>query len=928
MKTRHIFIFSLLLLTLNVFAQGDKYFENKQYQAAIATYNQEVSANSEKYLNLAKSYFAIKDFPNAMYAMQNYKQKYSKADVGYADWFIDILKRSDNDVPMKPVAGLINTSGGESVPRISADGKRLYFKSIDRVGGMGGEDIWYSEKMEDGTWGKPILFTDLCTKSHETLYTMSADGKLALLFGNYPGSFGGGDMFYSVKTGAGWSSPCNVGGTINTSKWEAQGTISPDGKVLIYVTANALNNHVGSHDLYMSRLTADGWTKPVNLGTSVNTKGSETRPSFAADGKTLYFSSDGYKSFGGSDIYMTRRLDETYTNWSEPVNLGRFINTLQDDEDISVNSIGTIGYTVKDSEVGAPGGLDIFQFVLPEIARPEKTITLYGVVTNEKDSVAAVNLRIKNLRTNTLQTVTPSSGEDGKYSVNLPFDKYLLEINMKGFLYYSQEIDLSDPNKFLPKLSIRDKIGTETQHKMDSLMVHADALHFQLKELNTSVSEDIKGSFELYENVFADYNKTLSQLQNLTLERKYAWLSEEKRYVDVEQNFKVQRATKGATFKLDNIFFDLGKATLKDESLPALNSLYDILLKNKIDIELGGHSDSIGSSETNLRLSQERVNSVKKYLLNKGIAESRIVAVGYGKEQPIASNSTEEGRAKNRRVEVKIIDNTPKGREGEELNLVEKKAETKVEAQVAEPQPKEDFDMLLTLQHAAKIGGLPTGSLCGDGVQATNVVAYVPTTAVVTKPSKPINYNSFFDHDQFDDSDYIYNSFNIGYENFSNYYAGASTGFSIRFINKKKFESKGNARENNLIYYVKNGNISFGAGYNYVNFNSLKKLTGLPFGFVWGVEGKIFKMTNNDYHGYIAIPLGLRGLINVSKFVICPDILFNYAVYSPQIERNVSLTSSYTTLGVTARWKFIYGGVQYNIGKSINYFGLRGGVSF
>lgn len=952
MKKQLLLFSSLFIVSIFSFSQGDKYFKNKQYSVAIAAYTEEVGSKPQNYLNLAKSYFGVKNFPAAIEAMENYKTKYAKADKAYADWFINMLKRNDSESPMQPIRGAVNTSGTESVPRISSDGNRLYFKAEDRKGGLGGEDIWYSDKLIDGTWGEPVLFNALSTDSHETLYSISSDSRIAILFGNYPGTFGGGDLFYSVKNGNSWSVPCNIGGAINTKKWEAQAAISPDGKTLVYVTNNKLAGQIGGYDLYFTQITDKGWTKPRNMGKTINTKSSEMRPAFGADGKTLYFSSDGHKGFGEKDIFMVKRLDDSWTSWSEPINLGRYINTLQDDEDISVNNTGTIGYTVKYSELGAPGGYDIFQFVMPEIARPEQTITLYGIVTNEKDSAAAVNLRITNLRTNAVQTIVPSLASDGSYTVNLPFEKYLLEINMKGFLYYSEEIDLSDPSKFLPKYNIRERIGIDSQKKLDELSAKADGYNKQLNELNSSTSYDLKGSFTDYETLFKNYNTTTAELQKLISERKYAWLSEETKYIDVLKNFKVQRATQGATFKLDNIFFDLGKATLKSESLPALDKLNDILVKNPISIELGGHSDSIGSNESNQILSQERVNSVKKYLVGKGIADDRIFAKGYGEEKPVASNATDEGRAKNRRVEVKIIDKNTYGREGIEQELVEKKAEIKETVVVSEIIP--DFDLLSKLQKAAKVGGLPAGSPCDDNPQTINLKSSkIKKTNIKSSKKKSKqsniyiggsntgNYNygggnlgsgnwgSGLSFDEFEKDDYVFKAINGGIENFGNYQTSGIMGYNIRFANRSKLESKGKVSENNFVYFPKSGIVDLGVGYQHLRFNSMKDWTSLPIGFVWGLEGKYFKYNDGtSAEGYFGIPVGLRGLINIGGIVLSPDVYYHYALVTPASEKNNGVNSNYLGFGANLRWKFVYGGVHLNTGSSISYLGIKAGVSF
>lgn len=919
-----LFAFCLILSSFDSLAQGDKYFTEKQYKLAIVVYETEVATKPEKYMNLAKSYFGVKEFKNAVIAMENYKAKFPKGDTAYANWFIAMLKRPDSEVPMRPVAGAVNTAGAEAVPRISSDGKRLYFKATDRTGGFGGEDIFYSDKLADGTWGAPVLFKELSSNSHETMYSMSSDGNIVILFGNYPGSFGGGDLFYSVKTKDGWSFPCNIGGTINTKNWEAQATLSPDGKTLVFTTNNELANHVGTHDLYVSNLTETGWSKPVNMGNKINTKESETRPAFAADGKTLYFSSKGHMGFGGTDIYMSRRLDDSWTNWSDPVNLGRYINTLQNDEDLSINTAGTIGYTVKEDELGAPGDNDIFQFVMPEIARPEQTITLYGFVTNEKDSAAAVNMRFFDVAGNKVHTVVPSFQGDGSYSVNLPFKKFLMEINMKGFLYYAEEIDLTDPSKYLPQKTIRDKFDAASQRKLDSLAVLLQDYTTRLKELNASTSPDIKGSFEAYETLQDQYEAALRLFEMIIVDSKYAWLAEEKKYVDVRRDFKLQRATEGATFKLDNIFFDLGKATLKDESRPALDKLYEILVKNPIDIELGGHTDSTGSDENNMKLSQERVNSVRSYLVQKGISERRVVAMGYGETKPEASNSTEEGRAQNRRVDVKIIDNRPKGQEGTEKDLVEKKEEEKKKESVVVQKISQDFDMLSTLQTAAKIGGLPEGSECGERRLASNT-GYSPSK------SKSSSGGNNARAGEFDKDDYIFKVFNPGIENFKYKETPGVLGVNIRFGKLKNFESKGKVNEGNFTYFLGADSIKGGIGYQFFKFHSLKTVVNLPVGVMYGLETRILfyettdSSASTETFGHLTIPLGLRGLIKVGGIVVAPDFFYHVALSSPSASAN---KASYMVLGGTVRMKFVYGGVNMNIGKSVSFLGFRAGLSF
>lgn len=217
-----IFLLTAAFLT-GVFAyaqDGNSYFENKDYYNATRYYEIEVKKDPSKYLNLGKSYFALKQFDKAIKAIENYKKEYSGADISYANQFIELLKRDDEEVELRSIETL-NTTSNEYSPLISKDGEVLYFVGYDNPGGKGGEDIFYSERRNDGSWGEPKPFNAFNTNSHETLKAISADNNAVILFGNYPGSFGGGDLFYSINVDGSWTFPCNLGGDINTGKWES-----------------------------------------------------------------------------------------------------------------------------------------------------------------------------------------------------------------------------------------------------------------------------------------------------------------------------------------------------------------------------------------------------------------------------------------------------------------------------------------------------------------------------------------------------------------------------------------------------------------------------------------------------------------------------------------------------------------------------------
>ena len=307
---KFIFAVSVILITcLCTNAQsGDKYFKDKDYQRAVFAYEREVLNNPSFYLNLAKSYFALQNFEKAADAISLYKSKFPNADNTYADQLLALLRRDDELVKVENLGPTINSGDNDFLPRILQDGKTLFFLSRNRTGGAGGEDIWTSSLDDNGNWTKPQNLTTLNTSSNEGVLSISPDEKVAILFGNYSGQFGHGDLFYSVKTENGWSNPCNLGGTINTAHWESLACIGPDGKTLIYSTDVGDGN---SSDLYITFLSENGWSKPINIGNVINTKQNEKYPFLSADGKTLYFSSDGHFGFGGTDMFMSRRLGDT-----------------------------------------------------------------------------------------------------------------------------------------------------------------------------------------------------------------------------------------------------------------------------------------------------------------------------------------------------------------------------------------------------------------------------------------------------------------------------------------------------------------------------------------------------------------------------------------------------------------------------------------
>lgn len=904
----------LFLGTLHLMAQnGDRFFTAKDYRSAVIAYEKEVKTTPEKYFKLAQSHFALLDFDNAIECLENYKTKYDKADKPMADQWLALLRREDDKVTVKNITSPVNSGVSDYFPRVSSDGKTLYFTSHTRDGGSGGEDVWYSNKTAEGIWDSPKPFYQFNTASHECIMSISPDGNVAILFGNYNGSFGRGDLFYSVRTANGWSSPCNLGGKINTKDWETQATIGGDGKTMLFVSDRPGGQ--GGSDIYMTQLTDKGWTNPINLGPKVNTGNAEYYPALSADGKTLYFSTNGRGGFGGQDLFVCKRLDDSWTNWSEPLNMGKYINTLNDDQDLSLPSSGTKAYMVREDAPEGLGGSDIYEFVIPFNMRPEQVFNVAGRVYDEKDSSVEAIIRFFDFDTDKEVSKSTSNGADGKYFTTLPKNKkYKVVIDMKGYLYFSSILDLSDPDLYKRKQTIRQKIGNQYS-RLATLKSKMDELGNQLNVLLESNSENLKQAFADYEKLSREYKKASDELDLLVSEAKYEWMAEEDADLTLERDFKLQTVSIGATFELKNIFFDFGKSTLRKESETELDKLFDILRNSEISIELGGHSDSIGSDDANEKLSQERVNSVRQYLVNKGIQAERLTAVGYGEKQPIASNATETGRQMNRRVEVKILKLTFDREGGEVVKEEDKK---KKKEPVVEKAP-ERADMLQLLQAAAKNGGLPSGSNCNETVTYS-------TRNDTYDPNKKTRKNYTTNGDEISREEYILKSFNASLVNFRyKSLNSGSLGVQINFVNKK-------LRETSFEYYFSNpDSIKLGIGFNRIQLIQLKEVINLPLNIVYGLETKLFLgrpfgETEDKLFGNLNIPLGFRYIFPEKAGVILgPEAIYSLGVWK---YKPLPANTGHLRLGLNARWKMFHAGAYYNIGKEVGFFGFRAGVSF
>ncbi|HPH47466.1 MAG TPA: OmpA family protein, partial [Chryseolinea sp.] len=354
--------------------------------------------------------------------------------------------------------GNVNSDYSELNPLLSPDGKVLYFSRQNHPENIGGEldkeDIWYSELDSSGHWQ---LAKNMGTKFNNSgpnwvngIQAVTPDGKSAIMvLGNkYDYKNKSGTV---VKMTAGVSISSNVGGEwsrpvalniINDYNFNEKANYFLTNNRQTLIMSVEREDSEGDRDLYVSFLKNDStWTEPVNLGNVVNSAGEESAPFLASDDKTLYYSSKGFSGYGGSDIYVTRRLDDTWTNWSEPENLGPEINSPLEDLFFNIPAASEYAYYSKGI---SDTNTDIFRVKLPIVRNPDPWVTVRGKII-DKTTGKPIGAKIiyERLPDGKEMGISQSNPETGEYEIRLPGGYlYGIRAEANGKMSESQNLDL------------------------------------------------------------------------------------------------------------------------------------------------------------------------------------------------------------------------------------------------------------------------------------------------------------------------------------------------------------------------------------------------------------------------------------------------------------------------------------------------------
>lgn len=509
------------------------------------------------------------------------------------------------DIPVERLSNNINSDFSETRPLIAPDGKTLYYSRAFHPENMGGDndenDIWYSIFNEkNNAWEKSKnLGAPLNNNGPNYISSITPDGNaMTVILGNEYGKRNkmNPGVSVSTKTSEGWSKPKSlniINGFIEST--DGNYFLATNKKVLIMAVDRY--DAYGGKDLYVSFLQRDNrWTEPLNLGNDINSAHTESSPYLAADNETLYFSSKGFSGYGGSDVYISRRLDDTWTNWTEPENLGPDINSEGDDVFFNIPPSGQFAYYSKSQQ---EENSDIYKIAMPIFFQPAPVVNIKGKVIDEISNepvVAKISYNL--LPENSSVGFTMSDSITGEYEILLPAGSaYNYKTAANGYIDKTDHIDLLDETNFIEieRIISLSKGGTPQPN-----------VAIAIAPEDKNVEDFISGKEE-----------------QLILS--------------------------------SSILFEFASDYLNDSAYPVLDQVVSFL-KEKTDIELiiSGHTDNVGQTQYNLSLSKRRAQAVLDYFAEKGISRSRFEVEGYGSQKPISSNETIESRSKNRRVELSI----------------------------------------------------------------------------------------------------------------------------------------------------------------------------------------------------------------------------------------------------------------------------------
>lgn len=434
--------------------------------------------------------------------------------------------------------------------------------------------------------------------------------------------------------------------------------ISPDGKAMYFVSD--MPGGYGGTDIYVSYRNLDFWSDPVNLGPKVNTPGNEMFP-FLDEQGTFYFASDWHPGLGGLDLFYTVLDDDNY-----PIrNFGYPVNSSYDDFALITYPDGTRGY-FSSNRPGGQGDDDIYEFVVRKADKIQVSGKVFDAIS--QSPIPNATILLKDSVNNEVLQVVANTDNEGRYRFDIDYNENYVIIGVKNG-YFQREIKLqsSDKSGFLDRA---DLAMTAYEYAAEGKVLYADGGNpaegatVLLKSLDDTVVQEMvvdeTGAYHFGLSPESEYEieafKSGYPPQSILLDTKG------KPATIIHSDLRLFALEKGTIVRLDNIYYDYDQHHIRQDAARELDRLVKIMNDNpSMRIELSSHTDSRGSDPYNMRLSQRRAQAAVDYLITKGVPSSRLIAKGYG-ETKLLNNCgndvecTDKQHQLNRRTEFKILD--------------------------------------------------------------------------------------------------------------------------------------------------------------------------------------------------------------------------------------------------------------------------------
>lgn len=672
----------------------------------------EKSAPTDAIYHLARCYHLsenitkAEEYYNKFIAVSNPKSEF----VFFAKLNLEqcVIARKQMEVPRKVklqnIGSSVNTTKPEYSPVISLDGSALYFTSrrgwpngasnvgIDTRINQLPEDIYVSYRDFDGTWTEPARMEFCDSIQNEATMAVSPDERRIYL---YQDTQGNGDVFYSDFSTNRFQEVTHFENrNVNTSSWETHCTVTPDGQNMYFVSDR--KGGFGGRDIYRIVKLPDGeWSNPVNMGPGINGPFDEESPFIAVDNKTLYYSSNGAKSMGGFDVFVTVR-DENNV-WSDPINLGYPLNSTGDDLFYTTTVDGMTGYLTSFRADGF-GEKDIYEVQndylgMKNIAVLKGKINTVGGKPLPED--ISITLRCTNCGDPFDRKVFPRM-RDGVFLSSLePCREYEMVFSYEGGKQeFHKETFNTDCEKQYQEVYREVWLDTDLKDIVNNYYlagtVKDSKTKKELGDVKVSIVDKSNGQPILNASTLSNGSFETDTLVGKKRNDKFAIeiRLEKEGYVTMSYDVPLELAMESRidinslinpmmtkvevgvdlanVIDIKPIYFDYTKSDIRPDAKVELDKIVKIMKENpSIKIELGSHTDSRGSTEFNRALSDRRAKSSAAYIISQGIPASRITGKGYGESKLVVSDTAisgmatetekEAGHQKNRRTEFLIV---------------------------------------------------------------------------------------------------------------------------------------------------------------------------------------------------------------------------------------------------------------------------------